>query len=106
MTNIDIHTGFKDDCLIITHSDTLIYDLGLEPWELSDILLYLDINGTNWSPKDLSVDAYKDYDEDGNKNYVALLQINTYGRNKQDFLDLAKIWEEAELAWEEDCYSI
>ena len=90
------YSVFKEECLLITYGDIFVYDLDLDPWELSYVLLYLNINGTNWSSDDFSIDGCKNYDEDGNSYVTGLLRINTKEKNLQDFLDLSERWEEVE----------
>ena len=99
MTPINNYEDFNIDVLVITHGNILFYNLDLEPWELSNILMHLNTNGTNWSKEDLSVEGFKNYDEDGNSYAIGILQINSNGYSSQDFKDLTKLWEEAELSW-------
>lgn len=92
--------GFKEESLVLTVGTFFIYDLNLEPWELSSIVQHLNTDGTNWSVDDFKVDGYKNYDEEYGSYYVGLLKVNTDGRSHQDFIELARIWEEAELICE------
>jgi len=100
MTPTNSYEDFNIDALVITYGDILIYDLNLEPWELSNILMHLNTDGTNWSKKDLTVEGCKSYDEDGNSYAVGILQINSKCYTSEDFKELTKLWEEAEFAWE------
>ena len=100
MTRTDIHLAYKKEFLVATYEHTLIYNLNLEPWELSNILLHLNIDGTNFSKDDLIVKGHKNYDEDGNSYHEGILLINAYNHTREDFKELAKVWDEAEQAWE------
>ena len=100
MAEETIYSHFNGNRLLITYEDLLIYDLDLEPWELSSILLHLKADETNWSSGDFTVDGYKYYDEDGNSYTVGLLKVNSKGKKQQDFLELTVIWNEAESDWE------
>ena len=100
MTEKTIYSHFNEERLLITYEDILIYDLNLEPWELSSILQHLKADEINWSSDDFTVEGYKHYDEDGNSYTVGLLKINSKDKNQQDFLELTKIWDEAESDWE------
>ncbi len=91
---------FKDDSRLIDISKSTILDLDLEPWELSNILMFLNLFESNWSREDFKVDGFKNYDEDYNSYWVGILSIRAEGRNREDFLQLAHLWEEAEAAWE------
>ncbi len=99
MENTDMYTDFFYEALYMTHGDLLFYDFDMEPWELSNILHHLKTDGTNWSKKDIQVDGYKNYDEDGNSFYVGILQVNSSGYTREDFQDLSRLWQEAESAW-------
>ncbi len=100
MAEETIYSHFNGNRLLITYEDLLIYDLDLEPWELSSILLHLKTDKTNWSSDDFTVEGYKHYDEDGNSYTVGLLKVNSKGKKQQDFLELTEIWNEAESDWE------
>ena len=100
MRDTGIHKDFHKDALVITHGNLLIYNLNLEPWELSNIVEHLKTDDTNWSKGDLTVEGFKNYDEEGNSYAVGVLQINSKGYTQQDFKLLSKLWEEAELLWE------
>ena len=100
MTKTDVHLDYKKEFLVATYEYTLIYNLNLEAWELSNILLHLNIDGTNWSKEDLTVKGYKNYDEDGNSYHEGILQIDSRAYTREDFKELSKRWDEAEEAWE------
>ena len=102
MTSTDVYADFKPDALFITHGDTLLYDLDLEPWELSNIVKHLKTEGTNWSQDELRVEGSKNYDEEGNSYVVGILQINVAKHTQHDFQTLTTLWQEAEDAWEEE----
>ena len=98
MSKTDIYTDFHYEALYMTNGDHLFYDLGLEPWELLNIVDILKTDGTNWSIKDINVHGYKNYDEDGNSYQVGILEINACGYTREDFKELYKLWQEAELS--------
>ena len=100
MTEEKVYSHFNEGRLLVTYGDILIYDLSLEPWELSSILQHLKVDETNWSSDDFTVEGYKHYDEDGNSYAVGLLKINSEDKNQQDLLKLTEIWDEAESDWE------
>ena len=100
MTKTDIHLDYKKEFLVATYKHTLIYNLNLEPWELSNILLHLNTHGTNWSKDDFTIKGYKNYDEDGNSYDEGILQIDARGYSREDFKELNRLWDEAEQAWE------
>ena len=80
MTEEKVYSLFDKEHLLITHGDMRIYDLKLEPWELSGTLQHLKVDETNWSNDDFTVEAYKHYDADGNSYAVGLLKINSEGK--------------------------
>jgi len=96
MSETEIYEAFKPEYLTIIYQTTLYYDLGLDGWELYDILERLNIEGTNWSRDDFTVNAYKQYDEDGNSETLSILQIESKDRDYKDFVTLAKMWHVAE----------
>ena len=102
MTTTEIYADFKPNALFVTYGDILLYNLDLEPWELSNILKYLKTKGTNWSQDDLTVEGSKSYDEEGNSYAVGVLQVNAAKHTRQDFQQLATLWQEAEDTWEEE----
>jgi len=99
MDNREIYADFFYEALSMTHGDLLFDGFNLEPWELSNILLHLKTDETNWSKNDLSVKGYKNYDEEGNSYDVGILQVNASGYTKEDFQDLSRLWHEAERLW-------
>ncbi len=91
---------FKNEQEVITYELPTVLDLDCEPWELHNILAHLHVSQTAWSDANFNVIGFKNYDEDGNSYHVGLLEVNAKGRNREDFLQLAQIWEEAEEEWE------
>ena len=95
----NIYSSFKESSLLLSYKDIFVYDLDLEPWELSYVLLYLNTDGTNWSNDDFTIDGCKNYDEDGNSYVTGLLRINIKEKQLQDFLDLTERWDKAEAEY-------
>ena len=97
MNETDLYTDFYYEALYMTNGDLLFYDLGLEPWELLNIVNMLKTDETNWSKEDISVEGYKNYDEDGNSYHVGILKVDARGYTREDFKELSRLWEEAEF---------
>ncbi len=90
---------FEDENEVIKDNLPIAFDLNCEPWELHEILTHLYLTKSTWSNAMFNVDGFKNYDEDGNSYWVGVLTILAEGQNKQDFLELAHLWEEAENNW-------
>jgi hypothetical protein len=70
-------------------------DIRLEPYQLQNIIDSISLDGTNWKIDDLSVDGYKNYDEDGNSYYVGVLEVDDTDKTQQDLEVLGVILETA-----------